>query len=343
MRMVLWSVWALSVWPAAGAAADTTRYDFERIRMGVLFRLTLYAPDAAAANKAAEAAYHRISQLDAILSDYDPESELMRLSAAAGTGRSVPVSAELFAVLAHAQELSAQSRGAFDMTVGPVVKLWRRARRRKELPDPQRLHDALARVGYQHVRLDPRTRTVTLNQPGMKLDAGGIAKGYAGDEALRVLRAHGITRTMIDASGDIVVGDPPPGRMGWRIGIAPLGAPDAPPSRYLHLANAAVATSGDVFQFVEIGGVRYSHIVDPHTGLGLKGRSSVTVIAPTGIAADGLASAVSVLGPVEGLELIESQAGVAGMIVVADDGTIQTHVSRRFAAFEIRDEADRPE
>src|SRR5690606_33737492 len=121
-------------------------------------------------------------------------------------------------------------------------------------------------------------------------------KGYAADEALQVLKSHGITRAMIDASGDIVLGDPPPGDRGWRIGIAPLESPDAPPSRFLVLRNASVATSGDAFQHVLIDGKRYSHIIDPHTGLGLTEPASVTVIAADGITADSLASAVNVLG-----------------------------------------------
>src|SRR6185437_3752892 len=109
--------------------------------------------------------------------------------------------------------------------------------------------------------------------PGMRLDLGGIAMGYAVDEAMRVLREMGITRALLNASGDILAGDPPPGATGWKIGIAPLASKDGPPSRYVLLANAAVTTAGDAAQFVEIGGRRYSHIVDPHTGLGLSTHS----------------------------------------------------------------------
>jgi len=141
---------------------------------------------------------------------------------------------------------------------------------------------------------------------------------------------------MIDASGDIVVGDPPPGTEGWRIGIAPLTDPKGPPSRFLLLKNASVTTSGDAFQHVEFGGKRYSHIVDPRTGLGLTDQSSVTVVARDGTTADSLATAVSVLGPTRGLELIERTAGAAALIVRNVDGKLETRESRNLNEFEAK-------
>jgi len=163
----------------------------------------------------------------------------------------------------------------------------------------------------------------------MRLDLGGIAKGYAADEALRVLRKSGINRALVDAGGDIALGNPPPEKPGWRIGIAPLEA-DGPPSQVLLLSRVAVATSGDTWQYVQIGSRRYSHLVDPRTGLGLTDHSSVTVIAPEGITADGLASAVSVLGPEKGLKLVEATPGTAAFIVRAPEGKVQTYQSSRW-------------
>jgi len=337
------------------------RFEYAEVHMGMPFKLVLYAADEASANTAAQAAYQRITQLDGTMSDYKPESELSRLSATAGQGRDVPVSSDLWRVLTAAGQLSEKSDGAFDVTVGPYVKLWRRARREKELPSPQRLAEARAAVGYKHLKfgnpvepLDPvrstepgkpaapvksaapakpvaagpAAHTVRLTEPHMRLDLGGIAAGYAIDEALAVLRAHVVTRALVDASGDIVVGDPPPGARGWRIGIAPLST-SGPPSRFAILSNAAVTTSGDAFQHVEIAGQRYSHIVDPHTGLGLTDRSSVTVIARDGITADSFATAVSVLGPKRGLELVEAEPAAAALIVRQVEGQVETHESRR--------------
>jgi thiamine biosynthesis lipoprotein len=300
--------------------------------MGMTFEVTLYAADEATANRAAEAAFRRIAKLNAILSDYDPSSELSRLSDTAGSGQAVKLSDPLWFVLHRSQDLAQRTAGAFDVTVGPLVKLWRRARRQKELPDPKRLAEARAAVGYQHVKLDPVSRTATLARPGMRLDLGGIGAGYAVDQALAVLKEHGIQRAMVDASGDIGVSDPPPGATGWKIGIAPLEKPDGPPSRYLLLSNAAVTTSGDAFQHVEIAGRRYSHIVDPKTGMGLTRPMSVTVIARDCITADSLATAVCVLGPEDGLRLIERTPEAAALIVHGEKGQSRTEVSRRLNA-----------
>jgi FAD:protein FMN transferase len=186
------------------------------------------------------------------------------------------------------------------------------------------------------MRLDAEKKTVELLVAGMRLDLGGIAAGFAADEAMAVLARQGVTRAMIDASGDIVVGDPPPNEEGWKIGIAPLTDATGPPTRFLLLKNASVTTSGDAFQYVEIGGKRYSHIVDPQTGLGLTEPSSVTVVARDGTTADSLATAVSVLGPLRGLELIERNEGAAALIVRKAEEKLETRESRNLSEFEIK-------
>ena len=309
---------------------EWSRYEFQRVRMGVPVGITLYAKDEATAKQAATAAFARIKQLDRVMSDYDPDSELMRLCAQAGKGRAILVSNDLRIVLEHSLKLSARTEGAFDVTVGPLVKLWRRARRKKQLPPSKALTAARMVTGYRFVHLDQTTPTVQLEKPDMRLDLGGIAKGYAADAALAVLKQHGISSALVDAGGDIVVGAPPPGKPGWRIGIAPLTKKDAPPSRFLTLKNAGIATSGDAWQFFEINGVRYSHIVDPKTGYGLTQRSSVTVIAADGITSDALASAVSVLGPEKGVALIDQTCGTSALVVVLKEGKPLVRASRRF-------------
>jgi len=321
--------------PASATAEPTlARFEFFQVEMAVPVKIVLYAADKATAAEAARAAFARIHQLNGILSDYDPESELRRLCSTSKERAAVVVGEDLWHVLSHAQALSERTGGAFDVTVGPVVRLWRRARRQHEMPSPERLKAALTLVGYRLVRLDPDTRAVELLKPGMRLDLGGIAKGYAVDEALAVLRKHGIDRALVDAGGDIGLGAPPPEKPGWLIGIAPV-EPDAPPSRYLWLARLAIATSGDTWQYVEINGRRYSHLLDPRTGLGLTDHSSVTVIAPDAITADGLASAVSVLGPEEGLKLIDHTPGTAAFIVRAPEGTAEVYQSCRWKEFPV--------
>ncbi len=300
--------------------------------MGTTFRITLYAADKATAKKAAEAAFARVSELDGIMSDYKKDSELMLLCKkfATETGNPVKVSDDLFFVLLKADELSKKCDGAFDVTVGPVVQLWRLARRTQELPDPKEFAAARSKVGYKKVELDVLKQWVRLLTPGMQLDLGGIAKGYAADEALKVLREKfGIKRALVAASGDIACGDPPPDTDGWKVEIAPIAKSQK--VRTLTLANAAVSTSGDLEQFVEIKGVRYSHVLDPKTGLGLTGRRSVTVIAPNGITADSMTKAVSVLPAEQALKLVEDTPSAAAYIVILDmDEKPVTTASKRF-------------
>ncbi len=330
-RLAWLSVAAIAVLAAAGAGRSREqplkRFEFAQTHMGTRFRIVLYAPDQATAVRASSAAFDRIAKLDDTMSDYRPTSELMRLCAQGG-GAPAKVSEDLFRVLAASQELARRSDGAFDATVGPVVQLWRRARRRHELPDAESLAQALELVGYRKLQLDEKARTVRLEKPGMLLDLGGIAKGYAADEALAELERQGVSRALVAAGGDIAVSKPPPRRKGWIIGVAPLESPANPPARYLLLENGAVSTSGDAEQHLDIGGVRHSHIVDPRTGRALEGRSSVTVVARRGIESDGLATAVSVLGPKRGIELVNSVPGAGVVFVRATSGGIQTYESR---------------
>lgn len=332
---------ALCLCGPAVAESQLKRYEYAQPHMGVSFRIALYSADEPTANKAAAEAFARIAELNGIMSDYDRNSELMRLCRESRPGRPVKVSPELFQVLKQSLELSRRTDGAFDVTVGPLVRLWRRARLREELPSPERLAQARSVVGYRHVRLDEKARTVELMKPGMRLDLGGIAKGYAVDEALRILRRNGILSAMVDGSGDIAVTDPPPGKPGWTIGIAPITSPESPPTMHLLLKNASVATSGDAFQYVEIGGRRYSHLIDPHTGLGLTQRSSVTVIASDGMAADSLASAVSILGPERGTEFINRTCGAECLVVTLEAGSPRLVRSRGFRRYVIPTPDDR--
>jgi thiamine biosynthesis lipoprotein len=244
----------------------------------------------------------------------------------------VTASADVIAVLARAQQISDLSEGAFDVTVGPLTKLWRRARRLGEMPSPQRMQEALAAVGYQSLLVDAKTHTVQLRKPHMRLDVGGIAKGYAVDQALVELEKLGICRALVNASGDMAASGPPPGQRGWAVGIAPL-SPDAPPSVFGALAHQAIATSGDAFQYVEIDHVRYSHIVNPRTGLGLTQHSSVSVLARNCTDADALASATSVLGLDAGLRWIEQLPDTEALVVCEQDGQIVTRQTSGFAAW----------
>ncbi len=297
------------------SAAAEQKFVFEKAEMGVPFRLTFYAADEKTAQDAAAAAFERVEVLNSILSDYDSESEISRLSRTSGQGKAVPVSGDLWRVLEKSQEIAAKTDGAFDVTIGPLVNLWRRMRNKRELPSPELIAEMRGRVGYQNLRLDPKMRTVELLKPEMRLDVGGIAKGYAADQAIAALANHGVTRALAAASGDIAAGDPPPGERGWRVEVEALDVPGSPPPQVLMLAHQAVSTSGDAYQFVEIGGVRYSHIIDPRTGIGLTGRSMVTVVAPEGLVADGWDTPIEIIGAERGVELVEKIPGAAVRVV----------------------------
>jgi FAD:protein FMN transferase len=299
------------------------RFEFLQPQMGVPFRVVLYATNEAHAKMASEAAFGRVKELNDKLSDYDLESELSKLSRKSGEARPVKVSDDLWRVLATAQHWARKSDGALDVTVGPVVNLWRHARRLQQFPRADRLAEARARVGYTNLVLDPRTKTALLRVPEMRLDLGGIAKGFAADEAVKVLRAHGIQSSLVAAAGDIALGDAPPGQRGWKVEIPSLDVTNAPSARFVTIANAGVSTAGDVFQRLELNGTRYSHIVDPRTGIGLTDHSLVTVIARDAMTSDALETVVSVLGPKKGLALIKKTPGTAVRIMRKPGETIE--------------------
>ena len=305
------------------------RFEFKQPHMGTLFTITLYAHDETKAREASDAAFAKIFALDGMMTDYDPESELMQLCQKP-FGQPVRVSEELFAVLHKGQHLAELTDGAFDVTIGPAVRLWRRARRTETLPSPELLARARAAVGYKKLELDPVTKTVTLTVPNMQLDLGGIAKGYAADKALEILKGHGVPCALVAASGDIAIGDPPPGKRAWSIGVGALDRRQSGIAKKLLLRNAAVSTSGDSEQFVEIGGKRYSHIVDPRTGIGLTERLQVSIIAEHATDTDSFATAVSVLGVERGLQLVESQPGMAAFVLQNRDGITKVITSKSF-------------
>lgn len=356
----------------ANPPARGTRFERSSMHMGTEFRLVFYAQDEAHASKAAARAFARVAELDRAFSDYRDDSELTRLCQQAG-GPAVPVGADLYAILRESQELARSTGGAFDVTVGPFVRLWRRARRTRQLPTPAQIELARERVGYSLLELGMSSQTARLARPNMQLDLGGIAKGFACDEALRVLEQETIVAALVDGGGGISVSAPPPGQADWSIAIAgaerknpasppgdPLAQPEpisktspfaarlrlaasgkpecrvkglrkqplkkngaadrsknaANPPRRIHLAHAAVATSGDAEQYVELGGQRYSHIVDPRTGLGLTNRLQVTVVAREGWRADGLATALCVMGVDRGRAFIDQHPEAAALFVL---------------------------
>ncbi len=262
--------------------------------MGVEAHLTLFARGEAAAQAAARGAFARMAEIEQAMSDYRATSEVSRLSEAAGVQWS-PAGRDLRHVLAVAARVSEASGGAFDVTVGPAVIAWRTARRSGQLPAVDDVARLRGLIDWRAVEVDDARALARLTRPGMRLDLGGIAKGYGAAEGLRAMRAHGVTRAMVALAGDVALGEPPPGEQGWRVQVAP--GPGLPASGVLVLRGVNVSTSGDAEQFIEIGGVRHAHIVDPRTALGVTSRMAVTVVEADPAACDALATAACVMEP----------------------------------------------
>ncbi len=275
----------------AGAAE---KFSFERPLMGTKFSVVCYAESREVAEKAAKAAFLNAEEVNQVASDYLPESELSLL-ASRPVGKPIPISPLLYELLDFSRRLAEATKGAFDPTLGPLTKLWRETRANRTLPDAEKLKAARASVGWQYFTLDPKSRTITLHRANMAFDLGGVAKGYAADLMLEALAEAGISQALITAGGDIRLGAAPPGREGWNVAIKTFDLSGN--DEILTLSNAAVSTSGDLHQSVEIDGVKYSHILDPPTGLGLTRRIAASVIADNAKLSDALATAASVLGP----------------------------------------------
>jgi FAD:protein FMN transferase len=332
--------WLVGLSLSVIACASVPRAGLHRLEavephMGTLVRITLYAPDEHAAREAFRAAFNRIRDLDGILSDYRQDSELNHITRTA-VGRAVRVSEDLFAVLVASQDLAEATGGAFDITQGPVVRLWREARKTARLPDPAALQEAARRSGFRKLHLDARHRTVTFDMAGMTLDVGAVGKGYAASEAIEVLGGLGIRSALVAVSGDLAFSQAPPGQRGWRIAMHSEDPSVVNFPAMLELTNAAVSTAGSSEQYVDIGGRRYSHIIDPSSGLGLVDDMTVTVMAPHGLDADGLDTAISVLGAERGLRLIESRAAAAALIIQRTSAGTTVLTSSRFLALAAR-------
>lgn len=288
--------------------APLQRFDFSGPGMFTTFRISCYAENREQAEKAVEACFQRIAELNQIFTDYDPTSELMRLCAPEAR-HPVQVSPALYDLLDRSVHLGQVTDGAFDITCGHLSQLWRRSKRQNRLPPTKRLEAGIAATDWRRIQLQP-DRRVTL-QPGTLLDVGGIAKGYAADECLKILQAHGLPCAIVLAGGDTSAGDAPPGKPGWEVKLRTFTrAEEDDDLEVLHLAHRAVSTSGDLYQSIEIEGQRYSHILSPKTGLGLTQRIACSVIAPDCTTSDALATAMCVMGVEKGTALAKTLPGV---------------------------------
>lgn len=314
------------------AQAQYRKFSFQAPKMGSLFNIVMYSRDSASAAAAAAHAYRLIDTLNQIYSDYLPESELNMLCATSGNGKWIKVSQPLYKILRTAYEAGKVSGGSFDITMGPLIRIWRTARRERRLPVKDSLIAAKKKVGYRLMSFDTTNKMVRLKKAGMQLDLGGIAKGETAQKVCDRLSELGFPYALLDAGGDVVAGAVPPGIEGWKVGINLPGREEVMEHQLL-LRNIAVTTSGDLYQYVEINGKRYSHIIDPFTGHALTNSRNVTVISDKGIHADWLTKACSILSVKKCMKLIGRFSSTEVQIAILEEGKPKYYRSDGFEEY----------
>lgn len=272
---------------SSDAEVVLSRIETQRPLMGTLFRIITYAEDEEAGHVAMEEALDLAENFADRATDYDRRSELNQLTDTR-IGEAVEVSPELYEVIALGVKLAKDTKGVFDPTLGPLTHLWRAMRRTGTKPDEEELAAARERCGVEFLKLDDEAQTITVLREGMQLDLGGIAKGFAADLIFDHLKSKGYSVTLVAVAGDLRMGDAPPDKEGWTVGLRTF---NLTPVKTIELSNCAVSTSGDLFQKVEIGGETYSHIIDPRTGMGLTTRRAASVIMSEAKLTDPLATA----------------------------------------------------
>jgi len=301
---------ALLVFSTPFLQAQTRKFSYSEMKMGSAFNLIIVSADSNKANHLARKSYELVDSLNHIFSNYDSSSELSKINASAGL-LPYKMSTAMLDLVQKSQYAYIQSKGAYDISIGPLSSLWRNARKAKLFPEASTVLATKKLVGLNQVKINKRLGTIFLPNTNMQLDFGGIAKGYIAQWVINFLKANGIQQALVDAGGDIVMSGAPLNQQGWLIGVNLPETTDDLLNKKLQLSNCSVATSGDVYQFIEYKGVKYSHIINPLTGYGVTNLRNVTIVAKTGATADWLATACSILPIKEAKQLaISHQAAL---------------------------------
>ncbi|NCI46830.1 FAD:protein FMN transferase [Sediminibacterium soli] len=316
----------------ATAQGQLKKYVFPNQKMGSPFTIIMVADDSVRAGQLAGECFGLVDSLNRIFSDYDPGSELSLVNNTAGTSTEQPLSPALWQLMLLSEQAWRKSHGAFDISVGPLSMVWRKARKTRQFPTAGEIASAKKATGFDAIRLDKTKHTVLLTKKGMRLDPGGIAKGYIAQLVLDRLTMRGIRSALVDAGGDMAMSGAPPGSAGWTIGVNVPETTDELLSKKLLLQNIAVATSGDIYQYIEHGDKKYSHIIDPRTGYGITTQRNVTVIAGNGAEADWLATACSILPVAQARKLAEA-CHAELLINERKAGKLATHTTKGFARY----------
>jgi thiamine biosynthesis lipoprotein len=310
--------------------AQLKKYHFSASKMGSPFNIVMVSDDSLKAAALAKKSYALVDSFNHIFSDYESESEIGRLNSYTGT-QDQKISAALWDVFMISGKAYQKSKGSFDITVGPLSHIWRKARKEKSFPSRALILEKRKLVGFKKLGIDTAGRRLTIF-PGMCLDLGGIAKGYIAQQVVDFLRINGVAQALADAGGDMVMSNAPTDTKGWVIGVNIPETTDELLPRKLQLSNMAVATSGDAYQYFEKNGIKYSHIIDPRTGYGIASQRNVTVIAGNGADADWLATACSILPIAEAKQLAISMKAEL-LITVLEKGKVIYHSTKDFAKY----------
>ena len=290
--------------------------------MGTTFTIYLYAPNQEKADEEFEASFDEIERIEEALSNYRPSSELSRINRLAAT-TAVTTDPEVFKLLQASFDYSRRSDGAFDITVGPLMRAWGFFKHSGHYPTRTQLSHARWSVGWNKVKLDAAQRTVKFDVPGMELDMGGIGKGYAVDRVVDVLRDAGVKAALVDAgSSTLYALGAPPGKDGWKV-IVPRPADRSHAISEVVLRDNSLSTSGSYEKFFRLNGKTYCHIMDPRTGEPVQGMLQTTVIAPTGTETDALSTTMFVMGPAKGRKLLESMPNTSAIWITNNISELQ--------------------
>jgi len=319
---------ALLVFFSALLQGQTRKFSYSAMKMGSPFNLIIVSADSNKANFLAQKSFALVDSLNHIFSNYDSSSELSKINASAGL-LPYKMSVAMLDLLQQSQYAYIQSKGAYDISIGPLTSVWRNARKAKLFPDTSTIFATKKLVGLAQIKINKRLGTIFLPIAGMQLDFGGIAKGFIAQWVINYLKANGIEQTLADAGGDIVMSGAPLNQKGWLVGVNVPETTDNLLNKKLQLSNCSVATSGDVYQYIEKQGVKYSHIINPLTGYGITNLRNVTIIAKTGAKADWLATACSILPIKEAKQLAISQKA-ALLITTLKNGKIVFEATPNF-------------
>lgn len=319
---------ALLVFSTPLLQAQTRKFSYSEMKMGSAFNLIIVSADSNKANHLARKSYELVDSLNHIFSNYDSSSELSKINASAGL-LPYKMSTAMLDLVQKSQYAYIQSKGAYDISIGPLSSLWRNARKAKLFPEASTVLATKKLVGLNQVKINKRLGTIFLPNANMQLDFGGIAKGYIAQWVINFLKANGIQQALVDAGGDIVMSGAPLNQQGWLIGVNLPETTDQLLNKKLQLSNCSVATSGDVYQFIEYKGVKYSHIINPLTGYGVTNLRNVTIVAKTGATADWLATACSIL-PIQEAKQLAISHQAALLITTLKNGKLVFEATPNF-------------